>query len=78
MFEKKLRKNGNSVGLTIPSDMLKVLGVKENDSVYLSLEDRRIVISADNQTVEKQDDPLKEKVIKILEEYFESKKEEQK
>ena len=36
MVKLKIRKVGNSLGLTLPSDTAKALRVKEGDAVYLT------------------------------------------
>jgi antitoxin MazE len=67
--EKKIRKIGNSLGVVIPSDMLKEIGVKDGDTVYLSIEDGEIIIRSESQ--KETNDKFKEKVIAIIEEYME-------
>ena len=36
MFKTKIRKEGNSAAITMSSEMLTVLGVKEGDAVYVT------------------------------------------
>jgi antitoxin MazE len=67
--EKKIRKIGNSLGVVIPSDMLKEIGVKDGDTVYLSIEDGEIIIRSESQ--KETNDKFKEKVTAIIEEYME-------
>jgi putative addiction module antidote len=66
--EGKIRKIGNSLGVILPSAMLKKLEVQDGDTVYISLEDDGIKI---RNTEQKQiDDDFKQKVITIIEEYM--------
>ena len=44
-MEVKLQKWGNSNGIRIPSDFLKILNVKTNDKLDLSIEGEKIIIS---------------------------------
>ena len=44
-MEIKLQKWGNSVGIRIPSSVLKSFNLKENDIIDLKEEDDRIVIT---------------------------------
>lgn len=44
-MEIKLQKWGNSIGIRIPSSVLKSLNLKENDIIDLKEEDDRIVIT---------------------------------
>jgi antitoxin MazE len=67
--EKKIRKIGNSLGVVIPSDILKEIGVKDGDTVYLSIEDGEIIIRSESQ--KETNDKFKEKVTAIIEEYME-------
>ena len=72
--KKTIRRIGNSLGLNLPSDMLKVMGLKEGDSVYVIMENGEIII---RNTSQKKDnnDPFKEKVLAIIEEYMKKNKE---
>jgi putative addiction module antidote len=66
--EGKIRKIGNSLGVILPSAMLKKLDVQDGDTVYISLEDDGIKI---RNTEQKQiDDDFKLKVITIIKEYM--------
>ncbi|WP_165352560.1 AbrB/MazE/SpoVT family DNA-binding domain-containing protein [Bacillus infantis] len=67
--EKKIRKIGNSMGVVIPSDFLKNMGIESGDPVYISLEDNVIKIRSTQS--KKDNDEFKEKVITIIEEYME-------
>lgn len=66
--ERKIRKIGNSLGVLLPADMLKEIGIKDGDSVFISKEDGEIII----RSVGKKDenDKFKEKVVRIIEEYM--------
>lgn len=44
-MEVRLQKWGNSLGIRIPCSVLKLLELKDNDSVNLKLEDDKIIIS---------------------------------
>ena len=48
-METKLQKWGNSVGIRIPSSMLKSLNLKINDTLELVEQDNRIVITKSNK-----------------------------
>ena len=39
MFKTKIRKEGNSAAITMSSELLAVLGVKEGDTVYVTRSD---------------------------------------
>lgn len=65
----KIRKIGNSLGLILPSEMLKKIEVENGDTVFVSLEDGEIVIRNDEQ--KENNDKFKEKVLAIIEEYME-------
>ena len=44
-MEAKLQKWGNSLGIRIPSNILKSLNIKTNDILNIELDDNKIVIS---------------------------------
>ncbi len=44
-MEAKLQKWGNSLGIRIPSNILKTLNIKTNDILNIELDDDKIVIS---------------------------------
>jgi antitoxin MazE len=67
--ERKIRKVGNSLGVLLPSDMLKEIGIENGDSVFVSVVDGEIIIRSAAQ--KKMNDKFKEKVIAIIEEYME-------
>jgi putative addiction module antidote len=67
--ERKIRKIGNSLGVLLPSDMLKEIGVENGDNVFVSVEDGEIKIRSVSQ--KEANDKFKEKVITIIEEYLE-------
>lgn len=68
--ERKIRKIGNSLGIIVPSDYLKQMGLKEGDSVYTTFENGKIVISSESKTMEETE--FKNRVIKILDEYLDN------
>jgi antitoxin MazE len=67
--ERKIRKIGNSLGVLLPSDMLKEIGVENGDSVFISVEDGEIKIRSLPQ--KQSNDKFKEKVVAIIDEYME-------
>jgi group I intron endonuclease len=71
--KKTIRRIGNSLGLNLPSDMLKAMGLKEGDDVYVSMENGEIIIR--NTSQKKVNDYFKERVLAIIEEYMKKNKE---
>jgi antitoxin MazE len=67
--ERKIRKIGNSLGVLLPSEMLKRMGVENGDTVFVSLENGEIIIRNDDK--KESNDQFKEKVLAIIEEYME-------
>jgi putative addiction module antidote len=67
--ERKIRKIGNSLGVLLPSEMLKRIGVENGDTVFVSLENGEIIIR--NEDKKESNDKFKEKVLAIIEEYME-------
>jgi antitoxin MazE len=67
--ERKIRKIGNSLGVLLPSDMLKEIGIENGDSVFVSVEDGEIRIRSMAQ--KQANDKFRKKVIAIIEEYME-------
>ena len=49
-METKLQKWGNSVGIRIPSDLLKLLNLKTNDKVNLNYGNDKIIITKPKKT----------------------------
>lgn len=66
--EGKIRKIGNSLGVILPSNMLKKIGAELGDNIMISYENGEIKIN--NPDKDKIGDEFKEKVIAILDEYF--------
>ena len=66
--ERKIRKIGNSLGVIIPSNMLKEIGVGDGDTVFIALENDEIKIR--NIAQKQSSDEFKQKVITIVEEYL--------
>ena len=54
MIATNIRKWGNSQGLYIPKDMLRLLGVRINDPVTLSFEDGAIMIRPDTEDAKRE------------------------
>lgn len=75
-YERKIKKLGNSLGVYLPAEMLKEAGLKEGDTIYISLEDGDIIIRGEQQ--KKDDQKFKESVLAIIEEYMEQKDKEDK
>lgn len=66
--EGKVRRIGNSLGVILPSNMLKKLMIDEGDTVMIMLDEGEIkIINPDQNSV---DDEFKQKVLSILDEYF--------
>ena len=72
--ERKVRKAGNSLGVTLPVDMLKEVGIKEGDTIYISLENNSIVVRSEK--MKEDNDKFKQDVLKIIEEYMQEKEKE--
>jgi antitoxin MazE len=68
--ERKIRRVGNSLGITLPSDMLKNLGIEEGGTVYVSSEKDCIVIRRSPKN--EQEDAFRKRVIEIIEEWAEN------
>jgi putative addiction module antidote len=66
--ERKIRKVGNSLGVLLPADMLKEIGVKDGDTVFVSVEDGEIKIRSN--TKKDENETFKKRVLKIIEEYM--------
>jgi antitoxin MazE len=43
-FERKVTKIGNSFGITLPTELLKQVGLAQGDDVQVELKDGRIVL----------------------------------
>lgn len=69
--ERKLRKIGNSLGVGLPSEIVKDLNLKEGDTVFIKETDGDIIIRDSSR--KDVDDQFKMKVIKIIDEYFKDK-----
>ncbi len=41
---RKITKFGNSLGITLPSEALRIAGLKEGDKVYLDVQSQNITI----------------------------------
>jgi antitoxin MazE len=67
--ERKIRKIGNSLGVLLPSDMLKEIGADNGDTVFISVEDGEIKIRSTTQ--KEANDKFKERVVAVIEEYME-------
>jgi putative addiction module antidote len=68
--ERKIRRIGNSLGVHIPSKIIKQMELEEGDAVYVSYKEDKIIITRSTDEVT---DELKNKVIQILDEYLEKK-----
>lgn len=65
--ERKIRKIGNSLGVHIPSKIIKQMELEEGDVVYVSYKEDKIIITKGKDEIT---DDLKSKVIQILDEYL--------
>ncbi len=50
-MEAKLQKWGNSLGIRIPSNILKTLGMSDEDIVDISYDEEKIIISKPKKTI---------------------------
>lgn len=48
-FKRKIKRDGNSLSVIIPSDIIKYLNWKENTSVVLTVNGNKIIISEDEE-----------------------------
>ena len=70
-FERKIRKTGNSLAISLPIEILKKLGLEDGDTVYVNEVDRKIILTEMGQKEDEED--FKMKVISIIEEYMKEK-----
>ena len=54
-MEVKLQKWGNSLGIRIPSSILKTLKLKNNDEIFLEQVDDKIIISVPKKKISLKD-----------------------
>lgn len=73
-YQRKLRRIGNSLGITIPSELLQKLNMQDGDTIHVNEIDGKIILSSESQ--KDIDKEFKEKVIKVIEEYMERTKKE--
>lgn len=50
-MEAKLQKWGNSNGIRIPNNLLKILNLKANDKVCLSFDGEKIIIAKPKENI---------------------------
>lgn len=50
-MEAKLQKWGNSLGIRIPSNILKTVGMSDEDIVDISYDEEKIIISKPKKTI---------------------------
>jgi putative addiction module antidote len=62
---------GNSLGVWLPAEILKKLGLEDGDTVYVNEVDRKIILTEMSQKEDEED--FKMKVISIIEEYMKEK-----
>jgi antitoxin MazE len=48
-FERKVTKIGNSIGITLPSDLLKHVGLAHGDDVQIEVKDGKIILRKKEQ-----------------------------
>lgn len=71
--ERKIRKIGNSLGVILPSDMLKQIDAAEGDSVYVEMKEDQIIIRRHpKSTTNDPDQEFEQKVISIVEKYLQN------
>ena len=70
-YKRKIRKMGNSLGVWLPAEILKKLGLEDGDTVYVNEVDRKIILTEMSQKEDEED--FKMKVISIIEEYMKEK-----
>ncbi|MCQ6268394.1 AbrB/MazE/SpoVT family DNA-binding domain-containing protein [Fictibacillus sp. WQ 8-8] len=63
----KIRKVGNSLGVIIPFEMLKNLGVGEDDLVRMTYDNGKIIITNNPESSEAK---FKERIFRIIDEYM--------
>lgn len=67
----KIRKVGNSLGVLIPLEMLKNLGVGEDDLVRMTYENGKIIIT---NNLESSEAKFKERIFRLIDEYMKNEK----
>jgi antitoxin MazE len=73
-MEKKIRKIGNSLGIGLPSEMLKDLQLGEGDTVEIELRKSKGEIILRNPKITPIDSDFESQVIDIVEKYFDVKR----
>lgn len=51
-LERRITQVGNSLGLTLPTNMLKQLNIEKGDGVFVEMEGNRLVIKKAPQMIE--------------------------
>ncbi|MDC3413515.1 AbrB/MazE/SpoVT family DNA-binding domain-containing protein [Aquibacillus sp. 3ASR75-11] len=49
LFERKVTKIGNSFGITLPTELLKQVGLSQGDDVQVEVKDEKIVLRKKEQ-----------------------------
>lgn len=62
---KKLTKIGNSTGIILPSDVLKLVGIDDDSEVQISTKDHQIILEPANL----KDRQVMETFLSVLEDY---------
>lgn len=49
IINRKITKIGNSVGITLPADLLKSVGLSQGDGVQIEVKDGKIIVQKNEQ-----------------------------
>lgn len=49
IIKRKITKIGNSVGITLPADLLKSVGLSQGDGVQIEVKDGKIIVQKNEQ-----------------------------
>jgi antitoxin MazE len=68
-MQRKIFKTGNSLVVSLPRQMLELLGLSDGSEVLVMLEDRKIVIRPMQQTVSGVDEEFARQLAEFIDEY---------
>jgi putative addiction module antidote len=60
LIERKITKIGNSIGITLPLDLLKQVGLTQGDDVQVEVKDGKIILRVDAEFMDILNDVIKE------------------